>query len=37
VVFHLLGVPAATDAEEEPPADTWSIDATSFAVWIGSR
>jgi len=38
VIFHFARVPAASDAEQKtPPFDTWSIEATSFAVWIGSR
>ena len=28
--------PLPTPKTKRPP-DTWSIDATSFAVWIGSR
>ena len=37
VVFHFVLVPAAADAEQEAPWLTWSIEATSLAVWIASR
>jgi hypothetical protein len=37
VVFHFVLVPAAADAEQEASPLAWSIEATSFAVWITSR
>jgi di/tricarboxylate transporter len=37
VVLDLLLVPAAADPEKKRPPDTWSIEATSYAVWIVSR
>jgi hypothetical protein len=36
VCFDLLHIPAAADAEQNPLL-TWSIEATSFAVWMVSR
>jgi hypothetical protein len=37
VVLDLVAVPAVADAEQETAPETWSIDDTSLAVWIGSR
>src|SRR5215207_9310997 len=37
VVLHLVLVPAISHPKTKRPPETWSIEATSLAVWIGSR
>jgi hypothetical protein len=37
VIFHLLGIPATADAEQEAALRHLVSEATSFAVWIVSR